>query len=87
MSPEAVLAEVRALRAEVAELSSRVAASTKLGLTVEEAAALSGIGQAELRRRCAAPETSPHHLPHVRLGRKIVIPRAELERLIARSAS
>jgi hypothetical protein len=87
MSPDAILAEVQALRAELAELAARITTTPKLGLTVAEAAALSGVGQAELRRRCAAPETSPVHLRHVRIGRKILIPRAELERLMSEAAS
>ena len=50
------------------------------GMTIALAARVSGMGQGELRRLCASPATSPRHLRHVKIGRKIVIRRAELDR-------
>jgi excisionase family DNA binding protein len=47
----------------------------KLGLTVREAAAASSIGETELRRRIDAGL-----IRVVRVGRRIVVPRRELER-------
>lgn len=59
---------LRKLRGIVASVSPG-----KAGLTVREAAIVSGIGETELRRRIDADA-----IPVVRVGRRIIIPRTRL---------
>ena len=73
---EATARRVGERAVEVAEQLTGV--NQRVGLSIVEAAANSGIGQGELRRYCAAPPTSRYHLRHMRVGRKIVIRRETL---------
>lgn len=81
---EVAAQRVAARALETAEQLAAVQQSVGLGIVA--ASRVSGIGQGELRRMCASPATSPHHLRHVKVGRRIVITRAELERWMQAAA-
>lgn len=83
MSPEAIQEKLDELQAAVRELHDLAKLQVQLGYTVPEATFVTRIGQGELRRRCALPETSPLFIRHVRIGTKIVIGRSECERLFS----
>jgi len=83
MSPaiaETILSEIAALRRQIA-------LAGKLGFTAREAAEVTGVGRDEWYRRMATPATSPLHVRSVALGRKRVIPRREIERVLAEEAT
>lgn len=62
--------------------AARVAGDDRLAVSVEEAAALLGIS-----RDLAYDLVRRNELPSVRLGRRVVVPRAQLAVLLARAAS
>ena len=86
MSADAVNLELVAMRMELEQLKTEIRLQTKLGLSVAEAASVTGIGETELRSRIAAPEHSTRHIRVLRIGRKIVVPRSECERLLREQA-
>lgn len=55
-----------------------VVADTRKTLTVEEAARLLGIG-----RNAAYEAVHRGEIPHLRIGRRLLVPRAAMERLLA----
>ncbi len=79
MSPtaqEQILDQLAALRAEI-QLAG------KLGFTARQAARVTSIGYDEWYRRLHLPTDDPKHVRCVRMGRRMVIPRSELERVMA----
>lgn len=91
VAPEGVTAlvdqvvEAAAQRVAVSavEAAAQLAAAQQtVGMGIVAASKVSGIGQGELRRLCKTPATSPRHLRCARIGKKVLIRRAELERLL-----
>jgi excisionase family DNA binding protein len=76
---QVVVAAARRVGERATEVAEQLAGDRqRIGLTIAEAARVSGVGQGELRRRCAAPLGAPHRLRHLRVGRRIVIRREAL---------
>ena len=86
MSAEAVSLELQAMKIELAALKDAARLQSKLAFSVREAALVTSIGESELRERIAAPEQSARHIKVVRVGRKIVVPKSECERLLREHA-
>jgi len=86
MNAEAVGLELQAMRIELAELKKTAKLQVQLGYSVREAALVTNIGESTLRDRIAAPAQSALHIRTVRVGRKIVVPRSECERLLREQA-
>lgn len=86
MTPDAIGLELQAIRIELAALKAASLLHSKLGFSVKEAAFITNIGETELRNRIAAPPTSALHVKAVFVGRKIVVPRSECERLLREQA-
>ena len=82
MNSEAVGLEIEAMKIELAELKKMARLQAQLGYSVKEAALVTNVGESELRDRIAAPAQSALHIRTVRVGRKIVVPRSECERLL-----
>jgi excisionase family DNA binding protein len=59
------------------ELAARPVAPPAAGLSITEAAAMLGISRATLERRIQRGEVTIR-----RLGRRVIVPRAEVERLL-----
>jgi len=78
--------ELQAMRIELAALKDAARLQSKLAFSVREAAIVTNIGESELRERIAAPEQSARHIKVVRVGRKIVVPKSECERLLREQA-
>lgn len=89
MSPEALAQKLEKIEADVAELKALIGLHVKLGFKTHEAAFLTSIGEAELRKRALSPESSPLHIKTLPVGGKRpkrVFPRSELERLLREGA-
>jgi hypothetical protein len=86
MNTEAIGLELQAMRMELAELKKTAKLQVQLGYSVREAALVTNIGESELRDRIAAHGSSTRHIRVVRVGRKIVVPRSECERLLREQA-
>jgi hypothetical protein len=86
MNADAVGLELQAMKMELAELKKIARLQVQLGYSVKEAAQVTNIGESELRNRIAAPTQSAVHIRALRIGRKIVIPRSECERLLKEQA-
>jgi hypothetical protein len=71
-----------AMKIELAELKRIARLQVQLGYTVKEASQIVRVGMTELRNRIAAPAHSALHIRALRIGKKIVIPRSECERLL-----
>ena len=82
MNATAVGLELQAMRIELAELKKTAKLQVQLGYSVREAALVTNIGESTLRDRIAAAAQSALHIRVVRVGRKIVVPRSECERLL-----
>lgn len=82
MDHDAIAEKLDQLQVDVAELKRTTLLGVKLGFSTKEAALLTSVGEEELRRWALAPPTSPFHVRVLRIGRKIVFPRSELERLL-----
>ena len=86
MNTAAIGLELQAMRIELAALKDAARLQSKLAFSVREAAIVTNIGESELRERIAAPEQSARHIKVVRVGRKIVVPKSECERLLREHA-
>ena len=86
MNTAAIGLELQAMRIELAALKDAARLQSKLAFSVREAAIVTNIGESELRERIAAPEQSARHIKVVRVGRKIVVPKSECERLLREQA-
>ena len=86
MNVSAIGLELQAMKIELAALKDAARLQSKLAFSVREAAVVTNIGENELRGRIAAPDNSARHIRVVRVGRKIVIPRSECERLLREQA-
>jgi len=82
MNGEGINLELLAIKTELAELKRIARLQTQLGYSVREAALVTNVGENTLRDRIAAPAQSALHVRTVRVGRKIVVPRSECERLL-----
>jgi DNA-directed RNA polymerase specialized sigma24 family protein len=82
MSAEPINLELVAVKMELARLRETVNLQVQLGYSVKEAAQVTNIGETELRNRIASPAQSAVHIRVVRVGRKIIVPRSECERLL-----
>jgi hypothetical protein len=82
MNGEAINLELLAIKMELAELKRIARLQTQLGYSVKDAALVTNVGESELRNRIAAPPSSALHVRAMFVGRKIVIPRSECERLL-----
>ena len=82
MNREAIGLELQAMRIELAALKKVARLQSKLAFSVEDAAVILNIGRTELYARIAAPQNSARHIRVLRVGRKIVVPRSECERLL-----
>jgi hypothetical protein len=86
MSTEPMNLELEAIKLELAALKEAARLQSKLAFSVREAAGVTSIGEGELRNRIAAPEHSSLHVRVLRIGRRIVVPRSECERLLREQA-
>ena len=86
MNTAAIGLELQAMRIELAALKDAARLQSKLAFSVREAAIVTNIGESELRERIAAPEQSARHIKVLRVGRKIVVPKSECERLLREHA-
>jgi transposase len=86
MNTEAINLELLAIKTELAELKKVASLQVQLGYSVKEAALVTNVGESTLRDRIAAPAQSALHIRTVHVGRKIVVPRSECERLLREQA-